>query len=199
MKISSEDGSLIWDDDKGFGFHTRKPISYETDYFTKYIDLDQTYIGYELTVERISFVERHTNNKPVDIGIGGGIFCKQKDCYGYDVNKSAVEWLIKEKRYKDPYSTHYDCMTFWDSLEHISQPEKLLAMCRGWVFVSLPIFEDKEDCLNSKHYKPGEHIWYFTHDGFIAWMCSQGFKLHEYNNKETMLGREGIMSYAFRR
>jgi len=30
---------------------------------------------------------------------------------------------------------------------------------------ALPIFEGLQDVLRSKHFKPGEHVWYFTEPG----------------------------------
>ncbi|MNF16908.1 hypothetical protein D3C80_2201530 [compost metagenome] len=63
----------------------------------------------------------------------------------------------------------------------------------------MPIYKDQIDCLHSKHYKPGEHIWYHTLHGLIGWCERQGFTLEEMNHAESDLGREGISSFAFRR
>ena len=190
---------LEWDDNKGYGFLDAPKFDYDSNYFKKYQLLDQTETGHELTAFRIRFVERFTNKKPVDVGIGGGLFCREMDCLGYDVNSDAVKWLIDNNRYHDPYIKKCDVMTFWDSIEHILVIDEILKMCSRWVFVSIPIFKDKEDCLNSVHYKPGEHIHYFTHFGFIAMMAHQGFILRDYTNQETIIGRDSITSYAFER
>lgn len=90
-------------------------------------------------------------------------------------------------------------MTFWDSLEHIPEPEVVLKGIGEWAFVSMPIYKDAKDCLASKHYKPGEHLHYFTLEGFITWMDRQGFEVMEINHAESELGREGITSFAFHR
>ncbi|MCW1937514.1 hypothetical protein OMD46_16425 [Pseudomonas sp. MDMC_285] len=79
------------------------------------------------------------------------------------------------------------------------EPEKLLDHVGEWLFVSMPIYEGQAHCLQSKHYKPGEHIWYWTLPGLIGWMERQGFALVEMNQSESELGREGITSFAFRR
>ena len=83
--------------------------------------------------------------------------------------------------------------------EHIDRPEIAVAKAERWVFVSVPIFEDGDHVLRSKHFRPDEHIFYWTHDGLIKWFAQQGFKLVEYNTCESALGREGIGSYAFER
>ncbi|MNG41039.1 hypothetical protein D3C84_1299630 [compost metagenome] len=55
------------------------------------------------------------------------------------------------------------------------------------------------DVLQSKHYKPGEHLHYWTLPGFVNWCEAQGFELQEANHAESELGREGITSFAFKR
>jgi len=194
---SYQNGHLIWNESKGFGIDATRPIKYDASYFEKYVELDKTNMAERLTKARISLVERHTVEKPIDIGIGGGKFCKDMGAHGYDVNPLAVQWLKANGKYKDPYKQTNFCLTFWDSLEHIDAPSALLKLCTGFVFVSIPIFESRDHCLKSKHFKPGEHIWHFTHDGFIDWMEDKGFIMLEYNNMESTLGREGIVSYAF--
>ena len=65
--------------------------------------------------------------------------------------------------------------------------------------MSLPIFNDPDKITKSKHYRPGEHIWYWSDSGLIKWFDSLGFELVERNNVETQLGREEIWTYVFRR
>lgn len=108
----------------------------------------------------------------------------------------AVEWLRSEGRFREPAA---NALTFWDSLEHIPDPEKAVEAADEWVFVSMPIYRDAADVLASKHYKPGEHLWYWTRDGLIRWFHRQGFFCVEVNSAETELGRDGILSFAFRR
>jgi len=191
---------LLWAPELGLGYHSMPPQDYNHDYFAKYIEMDESPMGAALTRIRIAMVQRHHDGGDlVDIGIGGGRFCREANVYGFDVNPAAVQWLHDNKRYRNPYQQPVESITCWDSLEHIQHPEALLACVRKWVFVSLPIFQNEKDCLGSKHYKPGEHIWYFTHAGFIAWAERQGFEMVEFNSLETKEGRESINSYALSR
>jgi hypothetical protein len=192
--------SLLWVPELKLGYHPAAPIDYNGDYFEKYIELDNTAMGAQLTALRCAMVRRHYADRDlVDVGIGGGRFCIAGGYKGFDVNKSAVSWLEHTGRFFNPYAQKIQAITCWDSLEHIPEPEKLLAQIQQWLFVSLPIFKDEKDCLASKHYKPGEHIWYFTYEGFLAFCQAQGFALVEWNSLEVKAGREGINSYAFRR
>lgn len=190
--------TLLWSEEKGQGFHTRPAMRYEGQYFAHYQKLDATPMGGLLTKARCELVDRYMpQHYAVDIGIGGGRFVTEHGGDGYDVCEDAVKWL--GDNYVDPYKTPIHAATCWDSLEHIPEPEKLLAQVTDWLFVSMPIYEDMADVLQSKHYKPGEHLHYFTQEGFLRWCGEQGFECVEMNRVESDLGREGIMSFAFKR
>lgn len=199
MPKSSQTGSLV-QFDHGVWKHTAPPMKYDGAYFEDYILRDASRMGEELTRARIDFVCEHYSGRVVDIGIGGGRFVQESGGLGFDVNSAAIQWLKKGNLWCDPYKGNgVDAVTCWDSLEHIPEPEALLNQVRKWIFVSLPIFRDMDHLKSSKHYKPGEHIWYFTHDGFVRWLSRHGFETVDYNQMETVLGRDGIYSYAARR
>lgn len=192
--------TLLWSEEKGQGFHTRPAMRYEGQYFAHYQKLDATHMGGLLTKARLELVSKFTEPRlTTDIGIGGGRYVQESQGCGYDVCEDAVTWLHSEGAYLDPYDGGVKSATCWDSLEHIPEPEKLLANIHDWLFVSMPIYDDMADVLQSKHYKPGEHLHYWTFDGFVNWCAAQGFELREVNHAETELGREGITSFAFKR
>lgn len=147
-------------------------------------------------------MRKHTKGAVCDIGIGGGAFVTSINGFGFDVNLKAVEWLQSEGRYLDPYmlpSQSVPAITCWDSLEHIPEPEKLIEKVDGYAFVSIPIFNSGYHALQSKHFKPGEHIYYFTNNGLIDWFDNLGFDCIDSNMMESDIGREGIYTYAFER
>lgn len=182
------------------GWHSRPPMAYSGDYFAHYQKLDATQMGSLLTRARLELVGKYcAPNATVDIGIGGGRFVTESGGYGYDISREAERWLQSIDRYVDPYVAPVDAVTCWDSLEHIPEPEKLLANVRDWLFVSLPLCDTAEQWVESKHFKPGEHLFYWSLQGFVAWSASQGLECIEINHAETELGREGITSFAFKR
>ena len=65
--------------------------------------------------------------------------------------------------------------------------------------MSIPIFEDGEHVLRSKHYRKDEHVWYFTARGLINVFADCGFDLVDMSRIETDIGREDIGSFAFKR
>ncbi|MFU5501148.1 methyltransferase domain-containing protein [Pseudomonas aeruginosa] len=189
---------LLWSEELGMGFHPRPPMDYSGPYFEKYQVLDATPMGAALTAARVDMVQRHFDGEVLDVGIGGGRFVIESGGKGFDVNEEAVQWLKSRNAYADPYKG-VAAITCWDSLEHVPDPETLVRSVGEWVFVSMPVYKDQADCLKSKHFKPGEHLHYWSVRGLIGWFAKMNFGCVEINERESGLGREGITSFAFRR
>ncbi|ECL8477710.1 class I SAM-dependent methyltransferase [Salmonella enterica] len=203
MKLFSTElkTGLVWLPEIGMG---RYPVPrhrpYDMGYFERYQRMADTDLGRELTAARIRLVARHYNGPLLDVGIGAGQFVESRaDTRGFDVNPAGIEWLINHGLWADLYADHYPALSFWDSLEHIDRPDIAVAKARRFVFVSVPIFESGDHVLRSKHFRPDEHIFYWTHEGLLKWFDAQGFACIEHNTIESELGREGISSYAFER
>lgn len=173
---------------------------YGADYFEHYRKLDRTVIGRRLALVRLALVAAHWDGPLIDIGIGGGGFVKSYEgASGWDINEHALRWLYGEGLLRDPRIIPFECATLWDSLEHMRDPSLILNNVTRWAFVSTPIYRDADHARHSKHYKPGEHLWYFTERGLHAYMKRLGFKLRESNALECDCGREDIGSFAFER
>ncbi|WP_208952182.1 methyltransferase domain-containing protein [Rahnella sp. ChDrAdgB13] len=193
--------SLVWLPEHGIGRYpvpTKRP--YDENYFSRYQEMADTQLGRELTAARVRLVARHYNGPLLDVGIGAGQFVESRpDTKGYDVNPAGVEWLQRRGLWADLYAGRYPALSFWDAIEHIDRPEIAVGKAEKWVFVSVPIFENAEHILRSRHFRKNEHIFYFTHSGLIKWFHELGFELAEHNVVESDLGRDGIGSYAFKR
>jgi len=201
---------LAWYPELKYGYYPVQfeDMPYDKEYADNYATLADTDIGRRLNIERVDLVNKYLGEMDhiiTDVGIGDGAFMKEAvffgrdKVYGYDVNPWAVEKLIKESRWRDLTKEYTRYATFWDSLEHIPDPRKILARVLDGCFVSIPIFDDAEHVLRSKHYKKNEHFWYFTKDGFIEYMQRAGFELLEYNRMESDIGREDIGTFVFKR
>lgn len=194
---------IRWDERGEVGFYPVDPGGvYDDAYFEEYVRRAGTPVGLALNEARVALVRKWAGDgSVVDVGVGAGAFILAHGprTRGYDVNPRAIRWLLDCGLWWDPYQADPDNATFWDSLEHIERPEALLARVRFHAFVSIPIFEGPDHAARSKHFKPREHYWYFTRNGFVRFMESCGFCLLEENRMETELGREDIGTFAFRR
>lgn len=210
---------LMWFEELGWGyFPVRNPV-YDQAYFDRYAALADTPLGISLMAARVALVSRHADlrniKRVLDVGIGSGAFIqamidhinftidamKVPFVYGYDVNPVAARWLGDRGKWADLYAPgeQFDCVTFWDSLEHIADPRRALKPCRKWVFVSIPIFQGVEHVLRSKHYRKAEHYHYWTRAGFIRFADSQGFEVIDITATESALGREDIETFVLKR
>lgn len=198
---------LMWLPERGMGYLRVTDQPYDRDYFAKYLGYAATELGQALTRARMEFILRHAPELGllIDVGIGCGQFVAAArqaglEANGWDVMPPAVEWLERNGICLDPRRTFADALTFWDSLEHLPDPAAYIVSAREWVFCSLPIVPgDGPPRANWKHFRPDEHCWYWTRSGLIGWMAEQGFRCVEHNTMESLLGREDVSTFAFRR
>jgi hypothetical protein len=174
---------------------------YDQAYLNKYVGYEASDIGKRINQARLKTVEQYGDGALLDIGIGSGMFLKSyPDAMGYDINRAAVSWLRKKNRYSEDFNK-FKAFTMWDVLEHCEAPEVYFKRfpIGALLFVSIPIFSDLGSIRQSKHYRPGEHLYYFTDEGFKFYMGLHGFELLGWNNLETKAGREDIGTYIFRK
>lgn len=195
---------LVWIPRRGVGFYPAAGDVYDQAYFNKYIQYSRTPLGQALTHDRVNLVNRYTMDQDhVDVGIGCGAFIEMRELqiptYGYDINPAGVEWLTQRNLWVDPRQSIVASVSFWDVLEHIPDPAEILDNVTHRVFMSTPIFADAEHVLRSKHFRPDEHCWYWTRDGLLWWMGKHGFDCVEHSTPESLLGREDIHTFVFRR
>jgi hypothetical protein len=179
-------------------------VAYDAEYHDKCASYEGQEIANRINDGRMALVDRHFGiGRVVDIGIGSGEFIKRRPwTFGHDVNPVAVEWLKKHGLWAGAADLeNFGAHTFWDVLEHVPDPGDYLRRVRlhAFVFVSVPIFEDMGEIRKSRHYRPGEHLYYWTEAGFVQWMDSHGFLLLEHSTFETDAGRDSIHSFAFKR
>jgi hypothetical protein len=197
------DRDLVFCVGNGVAYQADMSIPFE--YGEGYWEMYRGYVGSEIAVKlnatRRTLVDRYMGDAEVlDTGIGAGEFIEARPgTFGNDVNPWALAWLTERQKLRTDIE-NFEGFTFWDVLEHIATPRNLfnrmpIGSC---VFTSIPIFDDLLKVRASKHYKPNEHLYYFTEKGFVDWMGLHGFSLLEVNDEETKAGREAIKSFAFR-
>lgn len=197
---------LSWCQAEGIMFQTdmTRSVNYGADYYEKYVKYEATDIATKLNEGRTSITEKYCNSI-LDIGIGSGEFIKSSriKVFGFDINPVAVQWLKDQNLYYNPYDNMPDVggLSFWDSLEHIPNPNQLLSLLRQnqYAFISIPIFKDLGKVKESKHYRPDEHYYYFTKEGMVKYMTDSNFNLIEIDNFEIKAGREDILTFVFQK
>lgn len=183
-------------------------VLYDKAYFDKCLAYKGNEIANKVNAGRVALVKRYHVGEIIDIGAGTGEFIESfgEGAKGYDANPYSVEWLRNNNLYSENF-TDSRGFTFWDTLEHVKDPVFYFKRIpkESFVFVSIPVFPQSgpesftKNIRQSKHYRPNEHLYYWTEDGFVDWMKMYGFRLLEKNNSETESGRDGITEFAFKR
>jgi hypothetical protein len=178
-------------------------VSYDADYFDKCAGYEGQEIARKINAGRVALVNKHAGAdcEVIDIGVGSGEFIRSRpNTFGYDINPKAAAWLKSEGRWRQDF-TEFSAFTFWDVLEHVDAPQVYFKRIRdgGFVFVCLPIFSDLNRIRESRHYRPGEHFYYWTERGLIDWMAQYRFEMIDRQDYETTAGRDSIVSFAFKR
>lgn len=190
----------------GVAYQTDMTVTaaYDETYFDKCAGYKGAEIARLINAGRAKLVDHHycPRGPMLDIGVGAGEFIEYRGAgtFGYDINPAAVEWLKARGRYRDKLAG-WLCYSFWDVLEHVPEPEDYFRhiLPGSRLLTSVPIFDDMNRIRESKHYRPGEHLYYFTRDGFVRWMAEHRFRLLGIETFEMLAGREDIWSFAFER
>ena len=203
MAATCPPNSLSWLPDQGIGYYPIGPATqYGDEYWHRYRGYDATPMGRALTSARLDlclqFVPPRDLPLMVDVGIGGGAFVEAAGCYGWDVNPLAEAWLRARGSWREPEPG--DTVTAWDVIEHMPH-EQLSNLLTGAkrLFVATPIYETYAGILQSRHFRPGEHCWYFTASGLERLLLRFGLVRKKITLVETELGRDAIWSFVFER
>lgn len=180
-----------------------KRVEYGPEYFAKVEAYDGTSIAKAVNAGRIDLLRRHLPEgaKVLDWGAGSCAFVRDASEAGFAMSGWDVmlqsQQRLDSRLSQDPYL--FDAVTMWDVIEHLEQPSTVIKKVRKGAkfFVSLPVFDDLAKVRESKHYRPGEHLYYFTSIGFVSWMALWGFRLLEQSWHEVDAGRESIGAFAF--
>jgi len=99
-----------------------------------------------------------------------------------------------------PFNTHYDIVCFWDVLEHLHSFDEILPILNNTDFVALtvPIKPDNIQWHDYKHFKPGEHLNYFTDESLKEVFKQYGFEF-SFTAMPECPPREFIHSYIFKK
>ena len=148
----------------------------------------------------------------LDYGCGTGIlhnYLKDYDYTGFDINKQLKPfWVSKHRPCKNTLDTKkYQCVCFFDSLEHLKDPIKVINNFNPkCCVISIPIvigsISNVDTIINavrnSKHFKPGEHIHYFSLKSLNKMFIRCGGKITHFSRNESQLGRENIVSLIYK-
>jgi len=177
------------------------------------IDYTKNYIEYEHGDKAMMLMDIRTQwvkdflpegSTLIDYGCGTGLFlrCLKNNyiCCGYDVNESVINYAKSKnmihRYFNDPNTIPgiFEGITLFDVLEHFENPleemKKLnkLLLDRGLIFISTPNTElNPIDSIPDdwRHFKPNEHLHYFTQYSLVRLAEKSGFKILKTDFRES--------------
>lgn len=181
---------------------------YDKSYEIKYKRYEKTETGEEISKARFELVHRYVSTgRLLDYGCGVGSFIKHCNyngmvAQGFDINPYG------DYCYPEVLLSQYDIVTFWDAIEHIENPVRLIkGLNPQYVFLCTPSTDDfkgrKSDIVTWRHYYPGEHVHYFNERSLSALLETCGYTVLEANYDESQLrvggGDKNIISIGGKR
>lgn len=152
----------------------------------------------EMSEVRWRFIQSHlalpSNSKVLDIGYGNGAFLKRAreasmDIYGIDVHTEdfGIPTIDFDTRLR------FDLVCFFDSLEHFANFEPIFRLRADAAIISIPNRPDTilESPRSWRHFKPGEHLHYFSANSLDRIMRRWGYthKLTEGFPEDALRGK----------
>lgn len=154
-------------------------VSYNADYARQY----DRRPAKQMSDVRWNFIQQHLGllhgSRVLDIGYGNGAFLKRArdagmSIYGIDVHSEdfGIPTVSFDTR------LNFDLICFFDSLEHLPDFNAVLQLKAGAVIVSIPRTPKQILTRPSvwRHYKPGEHLHYFSTHSLDKLMDRWGFQ-----------------------
>jgi len=184
---------------------SKDKLAYDTYYFENMLEM-YAGSGLSINLKRWAFIGDCLDGEPVvlDYGSGCGMFGLFKPDHviydSYDIGK------IGDAPYPQTGIRHeeYDVICFWDVLEHVDwenspDPDIEAIMEKAeYVAMTLPIHPTGKPKQGWKHWKPNEHLTYFTIAEVITFMEARGFEMVKLDQSECP-PRIDIYSFLFRR
>lgn len=140
----------------------------------------------------------------LDVGYGNGSFLKLAAKCGFNVYGKEVHGVDYGIREAELDEAEWDLVTFFDSLEHFADLNEVRKMCAKRVVVSVPARPASFPAdLSWKHYRPGEHLHYFSQSslveffesGDLAFTCVSYFE--DIVRGKSSHGEANILTCAF--
>jgi len=195
---------------------------YNEDYAHLYVSYLSQDLGHKIVKHRVQELQKLTNLfgweshrcSTLDFGCATGIVVREArelglDAWGYEPH--AVFFNSHHALHVAPWiainpesivSTPF-VVSFYDALEHLERVDKWLQLFQPIrIVVTLPVVPltmFSKDLPNWKHYKPDEHVWYFTDNGIHNFLAAHGYEVYEVEDFERKLGRLDALTVHARR
>jgi len=196
------------------------PLPYDTPYLDNYRKLARTLFSIRLCQWRRAYAEswgKSDNDMFLDYGCGYSPLLEKiyfgdwiedlGEWFGTDCNEEIglLEHMLL--KWVDPNHVkleQYNVVCFFDVIEHLRNYKDILSQIgiNNVIVITVPVWQDFDniqEIIHWRHYKPGEHFLYGSVQGWQKEICANGFELINCTDYESSLGRLDSWTMAFRK
>ena len=184
------------------------PFSYDYSYADNYNTLPTNDIMSHL---RLGYIVGSLGKMPesiLDVGYGNGAFLNlaknSTTCYGHDISQYPIPEGVSFV--ENILENYYEVISFFDVIEHFSNPYFLKDLNCKYIVCSLPHCHNFSDewFENWKHRKPNEHLWHFNDESLVNFMLEMGYEKVRISNIEDTVRKpinedKNILTGLFRK
>lgn len=159
---------------------------YNSVYAERFKQRAKTALGKKIIRSRWSLVEKYCkgNLNLLDYGCASGAFHKASkngfNTSGYDINPNYGYINCPDDR--------VDILTMWDVIEHLHDPSTVLNKFKPkYLFLCTPNVEAASELAEWKHYRPDEHLHYFSLKTLTELLNKHSYRVLEHNFIEGAL------------
>ncbi len=167
------------------------PFSYDYSYADNYNTLPTNDIMSHL---RLGYIVGSLGKMPesiLDVGYGNGAFLNlaknSTTCYGHDISQYPIPEGVSFV--ENILENYYEVISFFDVIEHFSNPYFLKDLNCKYIVCSLPHCHNFSDewFRSWKHRKPNEHLWHFNEESLVKFFDVQGYSKINTSNFEDVV------------
>lgn len=165
------------------------PYTYTTDYANAQSTTEaMSYLRLGVIESAMGF-DAMASARVLELGPGTGMMmqvmrrhCRSVD--GFDL--APTEFVtVREDEAKQ---RRWDLLVACDVIEHIPEIDSLFDYDFDWAYISTPCRPDDVKAMaNWRHFKPNQHLWYFTRDELARWFESKGYEVRYAGHTEDLI------------
>lgn len=185
----------------------RQPFEYTSDYAeSQSTNIEMSYLRLGVIAREMGF-EALTDSRVLELGPGTGCMMEvmRRHCLsvdGFDIAPTDHVTIDQDEARR----RHWDLLIACDVIEHMPDINSIFDYTFDWAYISTPCRPDDIDLLaNWRHFRPNEHLWYFTRDELSRWFDAKGYEVKYAGHVEDLIRprwdreKPNISSFVIRR
>lgn len=164
-----------------------QPFNYTRDYcHAQSTTLEMAYLRLGIIAREVGY-DALIRARALELGPGEGMMMNalRRHCLsvdGFDVAPTPYVTISHSEATK----RRWDLLIACDVIEHFPSIDSLFEYDFDWAYISTPCMPEG-DLSRWRHFKPNEHLWYFTREDLTRWFESRGYEVKYAGHTEDLI------------